>query len=117
MLYVIHVCLVIEKAQLVNNNLSNPLQHTGSSNCYDEKNWGKCWDDYMINPTDPDVQALGSYCAATCGRCNQGEFLCADRAPPGSLSGVSSLEKMRFFHGSLAHFYHGSLAFDLANVS
>eukprot|EP00983_Pelagomonas_calceolata_P129946 1161646-Pelagomonas_calceolata.AAC.29 len=59
----------------------------GGSSCQDQASWGKCNDNFMTSPGDTDAQALGSYCAVTCGRCTEGEFSCADRAPPGSLSG------------------------------
>ncbi|KAF5840652.1 hypothetical protein DUNSADRAFT_16025 [Dunaliella salina] len=67
----------------------------GDSSCYNQKSWGKCYDDFMTSPNDIDAKALGSHCAVTCGRCTAGEFSCADRAPPNSLSGWKSCSQLK----------------------
>lgn len=60
---------------------------SGDASCRDHKAWGKCNDGFMTSPSHPSAKALGSYCGVTCGRCQEGEFACADRAVPGGLSG------------------------------
>jgi hypothetical protein len=59
----------------------------GNSTCTEIQASGSCQADSITNPTDVHGRALRSYCGVTCGRCQEGEFFCTDRAVPGGLSG------------------------------
>eukprot|EP00955_Chlamydomonas_euryale_P030448 320552-Chlamydomonas_euryale.AAC.29 len=52
--------------------------------CGQQAVWGKCDEKLMFENLTPYVALVGSYCAATCGRCTAGEPICADMLPPAS---------------------------------
>lgn len=63
--------------------------------CDQYKQWGQCYADWIINPSDPNAKAMGGYCGVTCGRCKQNDPVCFDREVPGGLSGGANCATLR----------------------